>query len=847
MFYIRQFLFLLLLNLVCVYQIIAQTSFVDDFTTDPTNWTTQSSNYSLTASAGTLKVDARPGIKFENFQESFAEINILNTPYVQIDIKSAVAVTVRIDLLDYLGHTTNTTETKLSIPASSVFNSYIFDFSGKFTQTYPSDSTGASPKPFVVDASRISKISLFINPSSTASVFNGSVHFDNLKIGSNVNVPVPPSGIRVNQIGFYPSAPKKAVIAQINATQFFIVSSNGNDTLFNGDLPIATRYAPSGELVSIADFSKFSTEGVYTVNAGTYKSSPFKIYQHVHNSVGKGLIKSYYFNRASTAIKAPWAEQWPRPYNESNDPELSVFVHLSAQTDYAAAGYVFSSPKGWFDAGDYNKYVVNAGISTYTMLALYEHYPSYFDSLNTKIPESGNSLPDLLDEALWELEWLRTMQIEDGSVYNKITEEQFAPINVMPMQDQNSRYAVNRGTAAACDFAAIMAQAARIFSNPSFEGKLPFTNYADSCLNMAKRAYAWSSTHSTATITSNPAGIGTGVYGDGRVSDELAWARMELFITTQDPIYYSKNDLTPTNLTFPVPGYTNSNTLGLISMVHYRNQLSNALGANVSDTTIFKSKLLTLANGIKNGVSGYGTPFGVTSGEFYWGSNAAAGNQGMILLQAYRLTKDATYLKAAIDNLDYLLGRNATGYSFVTGYGSITPMNPHHRISNSDGVVPPVPGMLVGGPNSNPDSEEKITGYPLNPARSYLDVLKSHSTNEPAINYTAAAMYLANGVEAIMAGGVGDIVPVAKGKDKNALNINLYPNPTKEDIFLEFINKGKGKITIADISGKILLEKASTANGIIKEHMSVSELSPGIYFISIVTDEGATTRKFIKN
>src|SRR5690606_2916150 len=88
------------------------------------------------------------------------------------------------------------------------------------------------------------------------------------------------------------------------------------------------------------------------------------------------------------------------------------------------------------------------------------------------------------------------------------------------------------------------------------------------------------------------------------------------------------------------------------------------------------------------------------SGDFFWGSNSLAANQAMMLLQAYRITNDNRYLEAALSNLDYLLGRNGTGYSFVTGVGDRTPRNPHHRQSEADNIADPVAGFLLGGPDS---------------------------------------------------------------------------------------------------------------------------------------------------
>jgi endoglucanase len=90
--------------------------------------------------------------------------------------------------------------------------------------------------------------------------------------------------------------------------------------------------------------------------------------------------------------------------------------------------------------------------------------------------------------------------------------------------------------------------------------------------------------------------------------------------------------------------------------------------------------------------------------------------------------------------MDYILGRNPTGYSFVTGFGEKTPLYPHHRISQSDGVTAPVPGMLVGGPHLG---QQDKCDYKYNqPATSYIDSWCSYATNEVAINWNAPLVYV---------------------------------------------------------------------------------------------------------
>jgi len=133
--------------------------------------------------------------------------------------------------------------------------------------------------------------------------------------------------------------------------------------------------------------------------------------------------------------------------------------------------------------------------------------------------------------------------------------------------------------------------------------------------------------------------------------------------------------------------------------------------------------------------------------DFIWGSNAVAANQGIVLINAYLLTKEKKYIAHALTNLDYLLGKNATGYSFITGIGSFSPLHTHHRPSVADGITGPVPGLLAGGPN--PGRQDSVHYEYTEPETAYTDDDASYASNEIAINWNAPAVYLAAALEAL--------------------------------------------------------------------------------------------------
>ena len=180
-----------------------------------------------------------------------------------------------------------------------------------------------------------------------------------------------------------------------------------------------------------------------------------------------------------------------------------------------------------------------------------------------------------------------------------------------------------------------------------------------------------------------------------------------------------------------------------------------------SDAAEAKQKILKTADEfVKRTETGFGVV--MSKDDFVWGSNAAASNQGIWLLHAYYLTGDQKYYTAAVQALNYLLGKNPLDMSFVTGFGTKSPMMPHHRPSTADGVTDPVPGMLVGGPQPGGEdvgsaAEWKCADYRTGfAATAYTDQRCSYATNEVAINWNAPLAYLAGALEALNAGYAPD-------------------------------------------------------------------------------------------
>ncbi len=649
--------------------------------------------------------------------------------------------------------------------------------------------------------------------------------------------------IRINQIGFYPDAPKEAVVIDAPPGAFLVVRETTGETVYHSMLGASRTWSFSGETMRRADFSSLREPGSYVlIVPGVGTSYPFTVDYAVHRPVATAALKGYYYQRMSLALDPQYAGVWARP---AGHPDTIVRVHASAATAQRPVNTLIAAPRGWYDAGDFNKYIVNSGISTYTLLALHEHYPAFAAALEADIPESGDAIPDVLDEALWNLRWMLAMQDPtDGGVYHKLTHANFQGI-IMPHQATATRYVVQKSTAATLDFAAVMAQAARIFDAYA----ATFPGLADSMRTAALEAWQWARSNpniiynQTALNQQYDPDIRRGEYGGSGFGDELAWAAAELYVTTGADSFLTA--ASPLAAGPDIPWWGSVRTLGWYTLLHHREQV-----AAVADTTAMKRRYLSFADGLANSRSPYGTVMGTASWNFGWGSNAVAANQAMALLQAFRLSPDSTYLWAALSNLDYLLGRNATGFSFVTGQGAHPPMHPHHRPSQADAVSAPVPGLLAGGPN--PDQQDGCTYASDLPARSYVDDWCSYASNEIAINWNAPLVYMAAALEAALA---GTDAPTAREPEDLGVGSPLrllpsYPNPAEGQTMLTFDLPESAEVHLEafDMLGRRVAtwEPQQYTSGRHQLVWTMQGLADGLYVVRLVAGPSIQSQKVVK-
>ncbi|MDO6748632.1 glycoside hydrolase family 9 protein [Gilvimarinus sp. 1_MG-2023] len=547
-----------------------------------------------------------------------------------------------------------------------------------------------------------------------------------------------PSRILVNQVGYAPQAAKVAVVPEGGAAEFVVIDTATQATVLQGELSAFSEWTPAGQVVAQADFTELAQPGTYVVRVeGVQDSDPFVVASQPYQALNASALKAYYYNRAGFALDAEYAGEWAR---DAGHADTEVLVHASAASDQRPEGTVISAPKGWYDAGDYGKYVVNSGISTYTLLAALEHFGDFYTANDTGIPESGNSTPDILEEVMWNLEWMLDMQDpNDGGVYHKLTTKNFSGA-VMPSEATDTRYVVQKTTAATLNFAAVMAAASRVVA----EYEDVYSGLSDEMLSAAQSAWQWAEANPDIAYQ-QPADVSTGAYDDDTFNDEFAWAAAELYISTGNDDYYQTLNLTEQSISNPAWAHTGA--LAWVSLAHHRANLTEA-----ADVSLIESGVQQFAQELvaDSEASAYGVA--LLHGDFYWGSNGGALNKAMMLLQGYRLSGDAQQLKAAQALFDYILGLNPTEYSYVTGFGERPPMHIHHRQSEADSVVEPVPGFVAGGPNTAAHNDCGADQYPAGEeaiARAYLDHWCSYSTNEVTINWNAPLVYVSGALESI--------------------------------------------------------------------------------------------------
>ncbi len=585
--------------------------------------------------------------------------------------------------------------------------------------------------------------------------FDNTVCVDNVSLVGGV---VPPPGlepaapIRLNQVGYVPGLPKEATVATTSTTPLtWTVRDSAGRAVATGQTVPRGADAASGENVHVADFSAVDTPGTgYTLAVGSDVSHPFDISATVLEGLRYDALAFFYHQRSGTPIEAQYVgEEYARPAGHVNVPPNRGDDDVPCRADLDC-GYTLDVRGGWYDAGDHGKYVVNGGISAWQLQNTYERAALLGDADalgdgTLAIPERSNGVPDVLDEARWEVEFLLRMQVPDGRplagmAHHKIHDEQWTGLPTLPHEDAQPRRLSAPSTAATLNLAAVAAQAARLWR--------PYdAAFADRALAAAEKAYAAAKANPDRLADPND-GTGGGAYSDSTVTDEFYWAAAELFATTGryradvtgSPLYGGES-LDARGFDWAATG-----ALGDLTLVLVPRDLpaADVTRIRTAITAAADTHLATMAS------TGHPAPYRTADGGYEWGSNGLVANNGVVLGLAYDLTGQQKYREGAFATMDYLLGRNPTDYSYVTGYGDRPVRNVHHRfwanqLEPSLPIAPP--GALSGGPNSalqDPVAQRLLPGCA--PQRCFVDHIEAYSVNEVTVNWNSALVWLANWV-----------------------------------------------------------------------------------------------------
>lgn len=554
-------------------------------------------------------------------------------------------------------------------------------------------------------------------------------------------------GIYTDQVGYFTNSDKIAVATFDGDFCLCKKSTNGNDEKIKKLVAVNDCYdETAGENVWQLDFSDVMTPGKYYIcgtdtEGITVNSHTFCIADDIYDEIIKAMSKCFYYQRCGCSLDKKFA---------------GAYTHGACHTDKVILfnDYVnkVSDPKyydicgGWHDAGDYGRYSTAAAVALGHLLYAYELYPQSFD-FSANIPESGNGIPDILNECRYELDWLMKMQTLDGGVYHKLTAYRHAPF-VMPEEDKDQFLLYDVSSMAVADFVAIMCIASRIYKKYD-------KDFSKKAFDAAKLSYEWLKNHDYTGFT-NPLDSHTGEYGDNIDLDERLWAAAEMLRTDSED--NSSKYIKVLEKYIELLGTTGKeNEESLAIDFGWADVAGFAVLSVLSDdkhhagekiVKVYKERLIEKADLLceLTGTSGY--KIFMEAKDYVWGSNMLVGNRSMIMMLAAKYCDDnekaSQYRKCSEDAIHYLLGRNAIDRSYVTGFGENAFGNPHNRPTACDGIDAVMPGWVSGGPLRTPMDPDAIKLIPEGtaPMKCHADVVGSYSTNEITIYWNSPFVFV---------------------------------------------------------------------------------------------------------
>ncbi len=673
------------------------------------------------------------------------------------------------------------------------------------------------------------------------------------------------SFIHIDQFGYLPTATKVAVISDpqvgYNATESFQPGStlelrsfesdqvvfSGSPTTWNG----GSTHSQSGDRGWWFDFSSYTSAGTfYIFDPSTEESSaPFEINENPYHELLQTAFKAFYYNRCNASKESPYAATgWTDGMNFTNALQDANCRYVN---DRSNAALEKDLTGGWFDAGDYNKYVTFAHTSVHDLLSTFEEHPEIFGD-DWNLPESGNGLPDILDEIKWELDWLMKMSNDDGTAHIKMGSiDHGHNASAPPSANDDRRYYGPTCTAASIAISSMFAHAAKVYAGQndmqSFASELE--QRAIACYNVFIPAF-------NANALETNCDDGTIKAGDADRSEaeqlEIALiAAVYLFELTGESTY---ND-------FFTAYYDDAETISAPFWGPYKIELIEALLLYTTlpnaEASVASDIVNAATTDVNNNFSGF---FAFSEDDLYrayapdwmyhWGSNmpkAQVGNLCHMLIK-YNVNpgSHADLLEKATEQLHYFHGVNPQGMVYLSNtyaIGGDRCANEIYHTWFNDGtdwdhainsLYGPAPGFVVGGPNEDFSVSAIVPPGGQPPQKAYLDFNTGFPENsweitEPAIYYQAAYIrFLANYVNDQAVTSQVDLLLATDC-------IELFPNPTSGIFQIRGILP-KYKIEVFDNMG-ILVQAVDVLGS--DANIDLSSLPAGTFFVRVENEQNA--------
>jgi endoglucanase len=518
--------------------------------------------------------------------------------------------------------------------------------------------------------------------------------------------------IVLDQFGYRPGDPKIVRVrqpvvgfdlawAEMPRLTYYVRRADTQDAVRSFSLDAAAGDVPvdplSGDKVLALDVTRIDVPGEYVITSGdgVQVSGVFSIREDIYRPVLREAFRTFYYQRAGFAKAEPEAGPGWTDAGSHLGPGQDTEARLYSAPD--DTGTTRDLRGGWFDAGDYNQYTNWTADQCRTLLMSYQENPRAWGD-DFGIPESGNGIPDILDEARWGLDWLLRMQNPDGSVLSVLGRGQATPPSAAKSP---SRYGP-ASTSATLSAAGTFAYAALVFGNSPAPAH---TAYAARLKNAALAAWKWSEANPDAIFFNNDARTASEGLGAGQqeVGPEFRRAKRFAAATYLEAL---TGDARFSRVVGDMIDETALTQSALLDLYRYE-ALDAALffsRRSVAPPQLHDQLVRLLDKGLPPDPA---PAYGVPGDALKWGGNGAIARKGALYLNAGRLaeadeTRDA-YAGRALDLVHYLHGANPMGKAYLTNmgaWGAETSVTSYYHNWKTE---PLIPGFLVGGPNPDYD------------------------------------------------------------------------------------------------------------------------------------------------